>query len=104
MSGDHIHIEVERLATGARQSVASLSLESGGVVPEHFHRESEEIFVCLSGRGELEIDGVSTSLTAGVAVLVPVGAKHSVANAQPEPLRLLVMSSPPYDENDVYYE
>lgn len=54
----------------------------------HTH-EQDEVYVFLSGSGEVVIDGESTVVTAGDAVFIPGNIEHMSVNTGMEPLRLL---------------
>jgi mannose-6-phosphate isomerase-like protein (cupin superfamily) len=54
----------------------------------HTHAQSE-VYVFLSGHGEVVIEGVSTAVTAGDAVFIPGGIEHMAVNTGNEVLRLL---------------
>jgi mannose-6-phosphate isomerase-like protein (cupin superfamily) len=58
--------------------------------PEHDHSEDgqEEVYVPMSGSGEIEIDGERHPLRPGAMVRVGPGVKRKVLTAT-EPLRLL---------------
>lgn len=54
----------------------------------HTHAQSE-VYVFLSGAGEVVIDGESTPVTSGDAVFIPGGVEHMAVNTGSETLRLL---------------
>ena len=54
----------------------------------HTHAQSE-VYVFLSGTGEVVIDGESTPVTSGDAVFIPGGVEHMAVNTGSETLRLL---------------
>ena len=65
--------------TGAEVSVNALP--AGASVPfVHSHRQNEEIYMILSGRGKAEIDGEEVALAAGDCVRVsPAGKRRFFA-------------------------
>lgn len=54
----------------------------------HTHAQSE-VYVFLSGRGEVVVNGQSTEVRAGDAVFIPGNAEHMAVNTGDETLRLL---------------
>lgn len=66
-----------------RQSVAA-----GGATPPHRH-EQDEVVLCLSGRGEVHIDGAVHRFAGGDTVVLPQGSMHQIFNAGDAPLEIL---------------
>ena len=84
------------------QSLAEATLAPGQATQRHFHARSEEIYVLLEGRGEMEIDGARRDVGPGDAILIPPGAWHQIT-AGAEPLRFLCCCAPPYAHDDTYF-
>lgn len=84
------------------QSLAEASLPSSARTTRHYHRKSEELYYILEGRGLMEIDGESREVVPGDAILIPPGAWHQI-NAI-EPIKFLCCCSPPYQNDDTYFE
>lgn len=87
-------------ATARNQSLAEATVAAGACTVEHFHRESEEIYVFLSGSGEMTLAGETFSVAAGDSVAIAPSATHSLENRGAEPLVLLCCCSPPYSDED----
>ncbi len=85
-----------------RQSLAEASLTAGQATLRHHHKQTEEIYLILKGRGEMEVDGDVRGVKPGDAILLPPGAWH-VIRAQ-TPLRFLCSCAPPYSHEDTYFE
>ena len=85
-----------------KQSLAEARVAAGGATQRHYHRESEEFYFILEGRGQMELDGEIREIGVGDAILIPAGAWHSVAAV--EPLRFLCCCAPPYAHEDTYLE
>jgi mannose-6-phosphate isomerase-like protein (cupin superfamily) len=92
---------IRELHRTAAQSLAEASLAPGRATERHHHRASEEIYVVLEGRAELEVDGERREVGPGDAALIPPGAWHTIAAR--EPLRFLCCCSPPYAHEDTYF-
>lgn len=86
----------------SKQSLAEASLPAGGSTQRHWHRDSEEFYFLLEGRGVMEIDGDSREVGPGDAILIPPGAWHQLTAT--EPLRLLCCCAPPYRHEDTFFE
>jgi mannose-6-phosphate isomerase-like protein (cupin superfamily) len=64
----------------------------GAAPPPCGHRhDAAEVYVILSGSGEVVIDGVATAVRTGSAVWIPEDVEHFAHNTSDEPLRLLYM-------------
>ncbi|HEY1368320.1 MAG TPA: cupin domain-containing protein [Gaiellaceae bacterium] len=85
-----------------RQSLAEASLRTAQSTQRHYHAETEEIYLVLEGRGELEIDGEKREIGPGDAALIQPGARHEIRAL--EPLRFLCMCVPPYRDDDTYFD
>ena len=59
------------------------------------HEDEEETFYVLEGRGLFVVGDVRRELTRGDLVVVPRGAAHTLAPLPGDPLRMLVLLSPP---------
>ncbi len=84
------------------QSLAEATLPSGRATDRHYHKKSEEFYFLLSGTGRMEIDGETTEVGPGDAILIPTGAWHQITAATD--LRFLCCCAPPYDHADTYFE
>jgi mannose-6-phosphate isomerase-like protein (cupin superfamily) len=84
------------------QSLAEASLAEGQATERHYHARSEEIYVVLEGAGTLEIDGEERRVEVGDAALIPPGARHRIV-AQAG-LRFLCCCSPPYSDDDTFFD
>ena len=84
------------------QSLAEATIPAGGATQRHWHRDSEEFYFLLEGRGTMEIDGETREVGPGDAILIPAGAWHQITAV--EPLRFLCCCAPPYRHEDTYFE
>lgn len=64
--------------------------------PEHDHAEEgmEEVYVVMSGRGELVVDGERVALEPDLMVRVGPGARRKITTGD-EPMRLLALGGYP---------
>ena len=61
---------------------------------DHMHDGQEEVFVVLSGRATIEVDGDHIELDPDVMIRIAPEAKRKIATGE-EPLRVLVLSGVP---------
>lgn len=66
-------------------------LPAGKSFSAHYHEDMEEVFIVLSGEPELVVDGQSTKLTAGDAVLIPMRATHVMHNSSEREVEYIVI-------------
>jgi mannose-6-phosphate isomerase-like protein (cupin superfamily) len=93
---------IRELHHTARQSLAEASLSTGQATQRHYHADTEEIYLVLEGRGELEVDGARRELGPGDAALIPPGARHEIRAL--EPFRFLCTCSPAYRHEDTFFD
>jgi mannose-6-phosphate isomerase-like protein (cupin superfamily) len=63
----------------------------------------DQFFRVEEGKGEAVLDGVTTPISAGFAVLVPAGANHNIINTGSTPLKLYTLYSPPNHRDGVLH-
>lgn len=75
-------------ATGSEFSFQSFApgQESGFL---HTHKNHEELYFCLSGKGEFQVDGEVFAISEGSVVRVAPDGKRSIRNNGSEPLLML---------------
>jgi mannose-6-phosphate isomerase-like protein (cupin superfamily) len=74
----------------SEMTVGVAEVPVGAVPPPRGHRhDANEVYVILSGVGEVVVGGRATAVAAGSAVWIPADAEHFAHNTGHEPLRLL---------------
>ena len=63
----------------------------------------DQFFRVEEGSGEAVLDGVSTLISAGFAVLVPAGTNHNIINTGSVPLKLYTIYAPPNHRDGVVH-
>ena len=63
----------------------------------------DQFFRVEQGTGEAVLDGVTTAIRAGYAVLVPAGTRHNIINSGVEPMKLYTIYSPPNHRDGVVH-
>jgi mannose-6-phosphate isomerase-like protein (cupin superfamily) len=102
LDGSTIRVLLDGNVAAARnQSLAEAELAPGQATTRHYHGETEEIYVVLEGRGEMEVDGERRLVGPGDAILIPPGAWHQL-QAHEGPLRILCCCAPPYRGDDTH--
>jgi len=84
------------------QSLAEASLPAGKSTQRHYHRASEELYFLIEGCGTMEVDGESSPVGPGDAILIPPGARHQIT--ADSPLRFLCCCAPPYSHSDTFFD
>jgi mannose-6-phosphate isomerase-like protein (cupin superfamily) len=64
----------------------------------------DQFFRVEEGSGEAVLDGVTTKVNAGFAVLVPAGTKHNIINTGSVPMKLYTLYSPPNHRDGVVHK
>jgi mannose-6-phosphate isomerase-like protein (cupin superfamily) len=71
--------------------------EPGSQQDVHAHRDSEQIYVIVRGRGTMIVDGEEREVEAGCAILIPPLSRHAIRNTDGEPLEYISATAPPLD-------
>jgi mannose-6-phosphate isomerase-like protein (cupin superfamily) len=82
------------------QSLAEARVPAGASTIEHFHRQSEEIYYFVSGRGRMRLGEEETEVGAGDCVVIPPGTRHKLWASAEEELVLLCCCAPAYNDAD----
>jgi len=85
-----------------KQSLAEATVPAGGATERHYHKLSEEFYYILEGQGMVEIDGESSKVAPGDAILIPAKSWHQIMAAD-DSLRFLCCCAPPYSHEDTYF-
>jgi mannose-6-phosphate isomerase-like protein (cupin superfamily) len=102
--GSTIRVLLDAAEGGARnQSLAEAALAPGQATERHYHTVSEELYVLLEGRGEMEVEGDRREVGPGDAILIPPGAWHQIRATGEGELRFLCCCAPPYAHEDTYF-
>lgn len=84
-----------------KHSLAYVVIPPGKSSPLHYHLETEESYYILQGKGQLMVGDEKTTVGAGEAILIPPRRPHRIANGGDEDLAFLVVSVPPWQEEDM---
>jgi mannose-6-phosphate isomerase-like protein (cupin superfamily) len=86
-----------------RHSVAEIRHPPGTASMEHYHKEAEEVYFVLSGRGGIRVDGETRSIGPGDVVVIVPGQQHKVWQEGEGDLVLLVTCAPAYSVEEVIF-
>src|ERR1044072_1174671 len=99
--GSEIRPLVDRTTSAiTRCSLAEETLLPGQSVTPHHHREIEEIYYILSGRGVMRVGDEKREVAAGDAIYVPREFRHTLENTGAEPIKLLLVCGPAFFYED----
>lgn len=84
------------LYTGRHMQLVLMSLEPGKEIGEEVHEDTDQFFRVEDGKGEVTIDGRTTSIESAVAIIVPAGARHNIRNTGDDDLKLYTLYAPPH--------
>jgi len=71
--------------------------------PTHYHKFGKEIFVVMNGELAIQVEGAKYVLKAGDLVHIPPHKVHHLKSAKnTEAVRVLCISVPAFDPNDMY--
>src|ERR1044072_6868067 len=99
--GSEIRPLVDRTTSDiTRCSLAEETLPPGRAVTPHHHREIEEIYYILSGRGVMTVGDEKREVAAGDCIYVPRRSRHTLENTGAEPMKLLLVCGPAFFYED----
>ena len=83
-------------------SIAEITIPPGGTAMPHFHRETEETYLILSGVAAMQIDRERLELEAGEAVLIEPNEVHQITNNGTDNLHFLAVCVPAWQPGDSF--
>ena|ERR1700730_10352444 len=103
--GSEIRPLIDRTTSGITQcSLAEEILPPGHAVTTHHHRQIEEIYYIVVGRGLMTVGDEVREVVAGNAVYVPRGHRHTLENTGTEPIKLILVCGPAFFYEDEVME
>jgi mannose-6-phosphate isomerase-like protein (cupin superfamily) len=79
-----------------------MSLKPAEEIGAEVHK-LDQFFRVEQGSGEAVLDGVTTPIGAGYAVIVPAGVRHNIINTGAESLKLYTLYAPPNHRDGVVH-
>ncbi len=97
--------ELGGASTGMQShSVAVICHPPGTASREHHHTIADEVYVVLSGTGELLMDGQRITVRPNDIVILLPGQRHKIGCSGDDDLVLYVTCSPAYDPGEVIWD
>ena len=90
------------LYTAQHCQLVVMALKPSEDIGEEIH-QLDQFFRVEEGAGTAVLDGVSTPITAGFAVVVPAGTRHNIVNSGAGPMKLYTLYSPPNHRDGVVH-
>lgn len=90
------------LYTAKHCQLVVMALQPGEEIGSEIHK-LDQFFRVEDGTGEAVLDGVSTAIRAGFAIVVPAGATHNIVNSGSVPLKLYTLYAPPNHRDGVVH-
>ncbi len=92
----------ETLALGERFQVKRIMVRSGASLSLQLHHQRAEHWVVVSGVGRITVGEKLLELHADQSTYIPLGVRHRLANAGPQPLEIIEIQSGSYlGEDDI---
>ncbi|MCC7051919.1 MAG: cupin domain-containing protein [Gemmatimonadaceae bacterium] len=88
------------LYTATHSQLVVMSIPPHGEIGSEVHH-LDQFFRVEAGVGEAVLDGVTTAVREGFAILVPAGTTHNLVNTGAEPLKVYTVYSPPNHRDGV---
>ena len=92
----------EVVYTAKNCQLVLMSLKPAEEIGMEVH-QLDQFFRVEAGVGEATLDGVTTEISEGIAILVPAGTNHNIVNTGDEPLKLYTLYSPPNHRDGVIH-
>ncbi|HKG23639.1 MAG TPA: cupin domain-containing protein [Blastocatellia bacterium] len=103
--GSQIRPLIDRTTSDITQcSLAEEVLPPGCSVTPHHHERLEEVYYIVSGNGVMSVGDEQSEVGPGDAIYIPRGTRHTLANAGPEPVKLLLVCGPAFYFEDEILE
>lgn len=77
--------------TAAVRLCAKITIPPGASIGSHQHLGEDEVYIVLSGTGELDDGAKKTTVKSGDAILTGNGESHAIRSAGPEPLEIIAV-------------
>jgi len=103
--GSEIRPLIDRTSSPITQcSLAEETLPPGHSVTPHHHRQIEEVYYVVSGRGVMTVGREQHEVGPGDAIFIPRLHRHTLKNTGDEPMRLLLVCGPAFFYEDEILE
>lgn len=83
------------ILTNARSQVVLMCLQPGEDIGEEIHADNDQLLVLVKGKGEVLLEGTTSSVEKGALISVPAGIRHNLVNTGDSPIHLYTVYAPP---------
>lgn len=90
------------LYTAQHCQLVVMALKPGEEIGAEIHK-LDQFFRVEEGVGQAVLDGVTTPIEAGFAILVPAGTKHNIVNTGSAAMKLYTLYAPPNHRDGVVH-
>lgn len=84
------------LYTSAHTQLVVMALQVGEEIGIETHQDNDQFFRLEVGTLKIVMNGEESTLTPGMAAIVPAGTNHNVINIGPEVAKLYTLYLPPH--------
>lgn len=97
-------IGIAEIAKGNESSVHLAVIEPGKKLKAHFHKNRDEVYIILSGKGVMRLNNSFFEVKAKDVIFIPKKTVHSIKSKDDEKLIFIFISAPPFDpEKDRFF-
>lgn len=94
--------DFENLLDSDLCKVKIINIKPGQAPSYQYHLKREEVWVVVSGEGELRLDDRITPVNKGDIIFIPLQAKHQISNTGIDPLMFIEVQLGEYfGEDDI---
>ncbi|MBI9046974.1 MAG: cupin domain-containing protein [Anaerolineaceae bacterium] len=83
-------------------SIAKIVLKPGAVEMNHYHNESEEIYLFTSGKGLMQVDRQGINVAEDDMIVIQSGEWHYLTVVGDEALEFFAIMKPAFSQDDYY--
>lgn len=91
------------LYTAKHCQLVVMALPPGGEIGMEVHDHLDQFFRVEQGEGEAILEGVTSAIREGFAVIVPAGTNHNIVNTGSGPLKVYTIYAPPNHRDGVVH-
>ncbi|MHB0937716.1 MAG: cupin domain-containing protein [Armatimonadota bacterium] len=91
------------LYTGKHSQLVVMALPPGEEIGMEVHDHLDQFFRVEQGSGEAVLEGMTSAIEEGFAVIVPAGTNHNIINTGSEPLKVYTIYAPPNHRDGVVH-
>ncbi|MEK6300198.1 MAG: cupin domain-containing protein [Acidobacteriota bacterium] len=103
--GSEIRPLIDRTSSAITQcSLAEEILPPGHSVRPHHHRQTDEIYYIVAGRGVMTVGAEQREVGPGDAVYIPPKHRHTLQNTGAEPMRIVLVCGPAFSHDDEIFD